>query len=291
MRRADRADIESSEFLQGLLHRGAVFAHDAGVVAAHLVPVAVGIDLRIGDAAVEGTERAESVAREEYPFLGQPRNHRLGPVDHRDEVEREALAAAQIEPVTLLDFKHAGADAVVAADHLDRLGVADDLQFGVAQAERGDRRGVVGLHVVYDEIVDPAVADRLADVFVEAASERLLDGVDQGDLLADDQIGVVRYPAGKRPESLEAGRGAIVYADVVNAGQNFRNSHIVIVLFRNDAANLRKKSTVQRLLVGGVCRAGKSHHFRTKKSRIPRNPALDGVRSYDQLFGTNTSAF
>ena len=57
-------------------------------------------------------------------------HHHFGPVDHRDEVERQHLAAAQVERVALLDLERAGVDAVIAADHLERLGIADDLQSG-----------------------------------------------------------------------------------------------------------------------------------------------------------------
>ena len=55
--------------------------------------------------------------------------------------------------------------------------------------------------MVYDEVVDLAVADHPADVLEQAAAERLLDGVDQGDLLADYQVGVVRNAigSGQRP--------------------------------------------------------------------------------------------
>ena len=240
VRRADGPDRKSADLLQRLLHGDAVFAHYAGVVAAHLVPVAFRFDLRIGDAAVEGAERAERVARENDPLVGIPRHHRLRPVDHRDQVEREHLAA-QIERRTLPDLDRPRADAVVAADHLERLGVADDPQVGVAQPQGRDRRGVVGFHVVHHEVVDLPLADHFADVLEQAAAESLLHGVDEGDLLADDQIGVVRNPRRKRPEPFEAGGGAVVYADVMDAGQNFRDSHISLS-FLVSAANLRKKT-------------------------------------------------
>lgn len=168
----------------------AVFAHDAGVVAAHLVPVARRVELRIGDAAVDSPERAESVAREERPGFGAPRDHRFGPVYHRRHVERERLRAER-NRVALLDFERPGVDAVEALDHLQRLGIADDPDVGVEQAQGADGRRVVRLHVIDHEVVDRAVADRLADIFEQTASESLFDGVDQGDLLVCDQICVV----------------------------------------------------------------------------------------------------
>ena len=81
--------------------------------------------------------------------------------------------------------------------------------------------------MVYDEVVDLAVADHLADVLEQAAAERLLDGVDQGDLLADYQVGVVRNADREGPEAFETGRRAVIDADIVDAGPDFSNSHIV----------------------------------------------------------------
>ncbi len=224
VRRADRRNGQRADLLQGLLHRGAVLADDAGVVATHLVPVAVGVDLRIGNAAVECAERTEGVAREERLLLGAPRDHRLGPVYHRHQLEGERLAA-QIERVTLLDLERAVADAVVAGNHLQGLGIADDRYVGIELPQGRDRRRVVGFHVVDDEVVDPAVADLLADVLEQPAAEGLLDRVDQCDLFADDQIGVVGNTLGKRPEALEKVGRAVVDADVADAGKKRCNCH------------------------------------------------------------------
>jgi len=174
--------------------------------------------------AVERPERAESVAGEERPVAGAPRDHRLGPVHHRSHVERQRLAA-QIERVALLDLDRAPGDAVKPFDHLERLGIADDLDVGIDAAQRRDRRRVVGFHVVDDQIINLPFADGLADVGFEAAAEGLFDGVDQGDLFACDQIGVVRHAHRKRPEGFEARGGAVIDPDVVDAGKYFGNCH------------------------------------------------------------------
>ena len=222
--RTDGRGVQSADLCQRFLHGAAVFAHDAGVVAAHLVPVARRVELRIGDAAVDSPERAESVAREERPGFGAPRDHRFGPVYHRRHVERERLRAER-NRVALLDFERPGVDAVEALDHLQRLGIADDLDVGIDAAQRCDRRRVVGFHVVDDQIIDLPFADGLADVGFEAAAEGLFDGVDQGDLFACDQIGVVRHAHRKRPEGFEARGGAVIDPDVVDAGKYFGNCH------------------------------------------------------------------
>ena len=82
---------------------------------------------------------------------------------------------------------------------------------------------MVGLHVVDDQIVELAVADHLADIGFEPAAECLLDGVDECGFLACDQVGVVRYSLGERPEPFEAGCGPVVDADIVDAGCYFRD--------------------------------------------------------------------
>ena len=231
VRRADRLGGQRTHLGERLLHRSAVFADDRGVVAPHLVPVAGGVELRVGDASVECAERAESVAREERLLLGTPGDHRLGPVDHRGHVEREG-PAAQIERVALADLLRLGLDAVEAAEHVERLGVADDPHPGPDPAERGDRRRVVGLHMVDDEVVDLAVADFAPDVALQAVAERCLYGVDQGDPFARDQVGVVGDAARKGPEPFEEVGGAVVDADVADAGTYFRNAHCLSCLIR-----------------------------------------------------------
>ena len=101
---------------------------------------------------------------------------------HRDQVERKHLAAAQVEHVALLDLDRASGDAVEPADHLERLGVADDFEVGVEAAQRRDRRRMVGLQWLTTRwsIFRSPIA--FADIGFEAAAESLLDGVDQRDL-------------------------------------------------------------------------------------------------------------
>ena len=80
--------------------------------------------------------------------------------------------------------------------------------------------------MVDDQVIDLAVADGFADIGFEAAAEGLFDGVDQGDLFAYDQIGILGNPLGKRPETFETGCGPVVYTDIVDAGEYFRDGHM-----------------------------------------------------------------
>ena len=145
-------------------------------------------------------------------------------MDHGDEVEREAQAS-EVERLALPDFEQPLGDAVESADHLQGLGVSDDLQPGVEAAQGDDRRRVVGFHVVDHEVVDLPLPDDFTDVGLEQAAVRGLDGVDQGDFVPDDQVCVVRYAEGQRPEGLEARCRAVVHSDVMDSGKYLRNVH------------------------------------------------------------------
>ena len=63
--------------------------------------------------------------------------------------------------------------------------------------------------------------------------EARLDAVDQGDLLVDEQIGVVGNPVRERPERLEALGRAVVGSHVVQAGGQFGNLFHAFQLFRS----------------------------------------------------------
>jgi hypothetical protein len=68
--------------------------------------------------------------------------------------EEAELALAQIEFVTVRDEMDAVFNAVETRQELGGLLVADDLHFGEHLFEDGHGTGVIGLHVVYNEIVD-----------------------------------------------------------------------------------------------------------------------------------------
>ena len=134
VRRADRFDGKAAQFLEGFLYGGAVFAHDAGVVAAHLVPEMVQRKLAVQDTAVQGTERAERIRREEYLVFGAIGDHHFGPVNHRRHIEREVFLAER-NAFALFDFPGEGMDAVISVEHLKGFGIAHDLHLGVEQAQ------------------------------------------------------------------------------------------------------------------------------------------------------------
>ncbi len=83
--------------------------------------------------------------------------------------------------------------------------------------------------MIDDQVVDRAAVQFALDVLEEAAAEALLHGVHERHLVAQEQVGVIRYAVGQRPEALESGRRAVVHAHVADAGFDFRNIHLCSV--------------------------------------------------------------
>ena len=226
---AEVVELYALQLLQCVLHGRAVLADDVGVVAHHFEPEGVAVDLCVDHAAVECAEAPECVTREEHVVVVVERHHRLGPVYHRCHDEGQRVAA-QCERVAVLHFQQLVGHAVESLGHLEGLLVADNLDAGVVLLDEGERAAVVGLHVVYHQVVDGAFADDLADVLQILHEEVHLDGVDEADFLVDDEIGVVTYPIGQRPESLEEVLVAVVYADVVDVAYDFFHYLIYIII-------------------------------------------------------------
>lgn len=141
----------------------------------------------VQDTAVQGTERAERIRREEYLVFGAISDHHFGPVNHRRHIEREVFLAER-NAFALFDFPGEGMDAVISVEHLKGFGIAHDLHLGVEQAQGFDRRGVVRLHVIDHQVVDRTVFQDRTDIVDELFAERYFDRVDQSDFLVDDQV-------------------------------------------------------------------------------------------------------
>ena len=120
-------------------------------------------------------------------------------MNHRGHDESKGVLAGR-ERVHLLDELHAPVqiEREEILHHRARLGVADDGQLGVAQDELADGRGVVGLHVLHDEIVELPAGEHMVDVFKEQAADGLVHGVDQDGLLVQQQIGVIAHAVRER---------------------------------------------------------------------------------------------
>ena len=219
---AEIVELHAGQLLERILHGRAVFAHDVAVVTHHLEPEGVAVDVGVDDAAVEGAEAAERVAREEHVAGGVECHHRLGPVHHGGKHKLQGVGT-QLERVVVLHLHQIVGDAVEALGHAECLLVAHNLDFGIVFAYQGDGPAVVGLHVVHHEIVDGAVAYHLVYILKILDKEVHLHGVDEADFLVDDEIGVVRHSVGQRPQALEEFLVAVVDAYIVDLVGYFRH--------------------------------------------------------------------
>ena len=64
MSRTNSRNVQTAQLLQSLLYRRTVFAYNIRVVTHHFVPITIGIDASIEEAAIQCTETAETVAGE-----------------------------------------------------------------------------------------------------------------------------------------------------------------------------------------------------------------------------------
>ena len=88
--------------------------------------------------------------------------------------------------------------------HYDRIGI--DLQ------KQSDIRGMIGLHVLHDQIVRLSAAENGLEVSQPLFSEVLVNSVHDRDLLVHDDIGIVRHSERNHILSLEQ-----VYLMIINA--------------------------------------------------------------------------
>lgn len=113
--------------------------------------------------------------------------------------------AAELELRTLLDDHAAVGEigAEVGGHDLKSHGGGDDLGLGIFLCEGRDAGGVVGLHVMDNEVVGGAPVERHLEVSKPLVHEVRVHGVHNGNLLlAENNVGVV---------------GHAVFADVVLA--------------------------------------------------------------------------
>ena len=173
VQRADHADVERGGLLEKRLYLRAVLADDVREVAPRVgQPVVLEVILIGKEVAVERAEGAEGVRGEERAGGDVEAHHDLGPVDHRRHDEREGVLA-KAHRVALFHEDGAGVDVKgeVVFDHLGDLFVADDLRVGIAQHGVCQRLGVVGLHVVNDDVVERTAVQGIGHVLKELTGD------------------------------------------------------------------------------------------------------------------------
>lgn len=108
---------EATQFLEGF-HGGAVFAHDAGVVAAHLVPEMVQRKLAVQDTAVQAPNVPNASAEKSTLCSKAIGDHHFRPVNHRRHIGTRVLAE---QNAFALLTSCGEVDAVISVEHLKVL--------------------------------------------------------------------------------------------------------------------------------------------------------------------------
>ena len=205
MRRTDIVDVGAGELFQCLLHRGAVFSYDVGVVACHLQPEGFTIDVLVDNAAIESAEAAKGIAREEQrrsilaAIVRLPgrceRHHRFRPVDHRCQHEGQ-FDNSRFDGIAVFNLFEGCVETVEALYHLAGLFVSNEGDVGVVFLDECQRPAVVRLHVVDDEVIDGSVADDCMNVLDELGEKTHIDGIDECNHFVHNEVGIIGYTIG-----------------------------------------------------------------------------------------------
>ena len=146
--RADDLDVKVGGLLEDGLHELAELADDAKVVAASLASP----PFRILD--VVGAKLAKAVGTKEHLVGGLVGENHLGPVNVGGADKGQAVAA-QVEHIALFDDHLALGEvgAKVVDHHAEGAHAGHNLGLGIALHKGGDTGGVIGLHVMDDQVV------------------------------------------------------------------------------------------------------------------------------------------
>ena len=216
VQRADGLDIQRRRLFEQCLHLRAILADNIGVIPARIVhPHAVDVDLVVHDIARQRTERTECVRGKQSLVQLVIGDHDLGPVHHRrhDEVQRMA-AGGELVPLGNDQRALLRVHSVELLQHAQRLGAAHELGLRIAAQHLLDHCAVVRLHMLDDQIVQRAPAQRIGDILAEQAADRVIHRVQQHGLFVQQHIAVIRYPARDGEQIFKPAQAAITAANI-----------------------------------------------------------------------------
>ena len=218
VQRAYGIDLERSGLLEHILHLHAVFAADVEVVTARLAgPIgqsAVGVVFLLAD----GAEFAESVGGEEHMLLAFVAHHHLGPMHHRCCHEMQRVVA-KLQSITLFHQKQTALKTGAVEEvgqHLGGCGGAHERHLGIKAHHLTDESGVVGLHVVADEIVGLTACKGFRKLTLPLRSHTGVGRIHHGDLVVEDDVAVVTHAFGHHILALEEVDVEIVGTDIAD---------------------------------------------------------------------------
>ena len=115
--------------------------------------------------------------------------------------------------------------AAVVFEHAVYLLIADNGGFGMAQEHFGERRGMVGLHVMDDDVVERSAPQNVLHVLEELFGDGVIDGIEEHRLFVEKEIGIVGSAARDGIDVLKEGEPPIARADVEKI---FKDSHGIV---------------------------------------------------------------
>ena len=186
MERTDDLDIQIGGLLEHGLHEFAELTDDAKVVAARFASPA----FRVLD--VIGAELAKAVGTKEHLVGGLVGEDHLGPVNVGGADKGQAVAA-QVEHIALFDDHLAlgVVGAKVVDHHAEGTHAGHNLGLGIALHKGGDAGGVIGLHVMDDQVVGRTAIEHGLEVAEPLVNKTAVDRIGDSDFIAQDNIAVV----------------------------------------------------------------------------------------------------
>ena len=215
MQRADHLDVEGISLVEQFVDLRAVLAHDVGIVATRLVEqFLLEIVHVVEKFAVQPTKGAKRVGREQDLVLHVVGDHDLGPMDHGRRRERKRMRTGRKrvpiahDHATGLEFR----PKELPDERLADLG-AYELCPWMRIRHRGKGRAVVGLDVIDDDVVNLAAIEQVFERLEEALLDRTVDGVEEHDLLVEQQIVVIGHAVRHGMTAFEEPEALVVSAN------------------------------------------------------------------------------
>ena len=207
--RADDLNVKSGCSLKELLCLKSVFAHDAKIVSARFASPSFRIF------HIVGAEFSEAVSGEEDLVSAVVCHHDFRPVYHRREHKFKNVFA-EAEFLAVLDdlLLHGRILAIELLHESECFGISNDYSVRISAQEACDIGGVIGLHMLHDEVIRLSVAKDSCKVCKPLLAEVLVYGIHDCDLLIHDHIRVVGHSSGNDVLSLEQVYLMVIYANI-----------------------------------------------------------------------------
>ena len=114
-------------------------------------------------------------------------HHGRGDEMQRARAERKRIALAHNQPAIFV------LRAEKLPHHGKRLRRSDDLRVWISFHEHGDVCGVIGLHVLHDEIIGLSAAQNALQIFQPFAREMRVHRIHHGDFFVFDDVGIITH--------------------------------------------------------------------------------------------------